>query len=86
MPKPKSTILPTDHPAVRQIKPDELEGLALRVAQARSALVILLEDHEGMSTDLHNALALLDTWLDSCAEDLSDLHRRHESLSKEGRP
>jgi hypothetical protein len=35
-----------------------------------------------MSADLHMALDLLVLHLDSCAEDLSDLHRRQENHQK----
>lgn len=57
----------------------ELDGLALRVAQATSTLSLLGRHQEGMSSELHNALGLLVLHLDLCAEDLSDLHRRHEA-------
>ena len=58
----------------------ELEGLALRVAQARSTVSILgrAADRE---PDLQNALGLLVDYLDQCARDLSELHRRHEEAS-----
>jgi hypothetical protein len=63
----------------RPVSAAELEGLSLRVVQARSTLAVLGRHQEGMGADLHNALGLLVLWLDECAEDLSDLHRRQET-------
>jgi hypothetical protein len=54
----------------------ELEDVALRVAQATSTLQLLTSAVS--DADLHNALSLMGDYLDQCARDISELHRRHE--------
>jgi predicted phage gp36 major capsid-like protein len=63
--------------AAGPVTPQELEDAALRVAQATSTLQILTSTVT--DADLHNALGLMGDYLDQCARDLSDLHRRHEN-------
>jgi hypothetical protein len=72
--------------AAGPVTPQELEGLSLRVAQARSTLNLLASSHGAdADADLQNALGLLVLHLDQCAEDLSELHRRQEDQG-EARP
>ena len=59
------------------VTPQELENVALRVAQATSTLQLLTSSVR--DADLHNALGLMGDYLDQCARDLSELHRRHEN-------
>jgi hypothetical protein len=70
--------------AAGPVTPQELEDVALRVAQAASTLQILNLAHAERAT-LENALGLVTDYLDECAQDLSELHHRHQK-DEEARP
>ena len=65
--------------AAGPVTPQDLESMALRVAQARSTLHVIANSSEDEdAATLHNSLALVVEYLQDCAEDLSELHRRHQ--------
>jgi hypothetical protein len=59
----------------------ELEMASLHVAQAASTVRILCESLPS-EPEFQNALGLVSEYLHQCAEDLSEMHRRH-SLVRE---
>ena len=63
------------------VTPQELEAVALRVAQAASMAKILTDRGDSEDADLTNALGLLTDYLQQSASDLSELHRRHDNQS-----
>jgi hypothetical protein len=69
--------------AVEPIASADLEDVALRVAQAVSTLSLLMNGREATcAPNLQNALGLVTGYLGRCAQDLSELHRRHELESE----
>jgi hypothetical protein len=68
-----------DTRATGPVTPEELESVALRVAQASSNLNVLANSSEDVdASEMHNALALIVDYLQDCASDLSKLHLRQE--------
>jgi len=67
---------------VKPVTAQELERLALRLAQASSTLGILTKGAE-WDAELHNAMSMLAEYLDGCASEASDLHRRHGKQAHE---
>jgi hypothetical protein len=74
----------TTEAAPAAVAAGELEGVALRVAQARSVVNFIVHrvDDADMNSDVHNTLGLVAEYLDSCAEQLSNMHMKQQRFEE----